>query len=136
MDTIPTHKPILESITSTETFIFVTLQKEGIHQYPAAKDLPGVEFLAFLHRHIFHIKAQIQVYHHDRELEFVLVKRWIESLYGENVLELNHKSCEMIANDLISHISAKYGYNRIVVVEVSEDGENGAIVKRSPVRNI
>jgi hypothetical protein len=114
-------------------FIYVTLQKEGIHQYPAAKELPGVEFLAHPHRHMFHIKAQIQVTHSDRELEFILVKRWIESLYSDAVLELNNSSCEMIAEQLIGKICQQYGSHREVIVEVNEDNENGSIVSHKPI---
>lgn len=121
--------------SKTETFIYVNLQREGIHKYPAAIDLPGVEFLAYPHRHVFHIKAQIQVFHDDRELEFILVKRWIESLYGNGTLELNNQSCEMIARELINAIGSKYGYERKISVDVSEDGENGAIVYHETIRS-
>lgn len=117
----------------SETFIYVTLQREGIHQYPAASDLPGVEFLAFPHRHMFHIKAQIQVSHQDRELEFILVKRWIESLFTDGVLQLGNQSCEMIATGLINQIGTKYGYERKIFVDVSEDGENGSFVTHTPI---
>lgn len=116
----------------TESFIFVTLQREGIHKYPAAVNLTGVEFLAYPHRHMFHMRVQIQVFHQDREIEFVLCKRWIESLFNEGTLQLNNQSCEMIAHGLIEQIGTQYGSNRKVTVEVNEDGENGAIVEYTP----
>jgi hypothetical protein len=121
-------------ISENKTHIYVTLQREGIHAYPAAAQLPGVEFLAHPHRHIFHVKAQIQVFHDDRELEFILVKRWIESLYGSGALQLNNQSCEMIAQSLIGEIIKQYGTHREVIVDVSEDNENGAVVTRSPIQ--
>jgi tRNA isopentenyl-2-thiomethyl-A-37 hydroxylase MiaE len=40
------------------------------------------------------------------------------------VLELDYKSCEMIAEELYLQINFKYP-NRKVTIEVSEDGENG-----------
>ncbi len=40
-------------------------------------------------------------------------------------MEIDHKSCEMLAEDLIGYITSKYP-NRDISVEVSEDGENGA----------
>ena len=128
--------PSTSIVSTNERYIFVTLQREGIHNYPAAVDLPGVEFLAHPHRHMFHIKAQIQVYHDDRELEFILVKRWIESQFAQGILQLNNQSCEMIANSLIRKIGLEYGFERKIVVEVSEDGENGAIEMHAPWKDI
>ena len=43
------------------------------------------------------------------------------------VLELDYKSCEMIADDLYLQIAHKYP-GREVTIEVSEDGENGCQV--------
>ena len=108
----------------TTTRIWVTFEKEGIHKYPAAEKIPGVEFLAFPHRHIFKFKVTIDVFHDDRDLEFILFKRELEQLY-QGMLELNYKSCEMIARELLTYITTKY-IGRTVIVEVSEDGENGA----------
>ena len=112
--------------------IWVTFQKEGVHLYPAAKDDPAlatgdwddVSFLGYAHRHIFHFKVAIQVFHDDRDIEFIQFKRWLESLYDDKVIELNHKSCEMIADDLYMQINNKYP-GRFVVIDVAEDGENG-----------
>ena len=58
-------------------YIWVTFRKEGIHKYPGAVDLPGVEFLANEHRHIFHFRIELQVWHDDREVEFILFKAQI-----------------------------------------------------------
>jgi hypothetical protein len=115
------------------TRIWVTFRKEGIHLYPAAKDDPklktgewdDVSFLGYTHRHIFHFKVGVEVFHDDRDVEFIQFKRWLESLYDEKTIELNHKSCEMISDDLYDQIIDKYP-ERDVFIEVSEDGENGA----------
>lgn len=103
--------------------IFVTFQKEGIHRYPDAPD--GVEFLKNPHRHIFHFRVDVDVFHNDRDIEFILFKRELEALYSEATLQVDYKSCEMLAEDLIDYISKKYP-GRKITVEVSEDGENGA----------
>ena len=103
--------------------IWVTFQKEGIHQYPAAPE--GVEFLMHPHRHIFHFRVDIEVFHDDRDIEFILFKRELEKLYEGGVLDMNHKSCEMLADDLAGYIQDKYP-DRELTIEVSEDGENGA----------
>jgi hypothetical protein len=103
--------------------IWVTFQKEGIHHYPDAPE--GVEFLKHPHRHIFHFKVDIEVFHDDRDIEFILFKRELESLYTDGTLQLDHKSCEMLADDLATYIQEKYP-NRDLKIDVSEDGENGA----------
>jgi hypothetical protein len=112
--------------------VWVTFQKEGIHKYPAALTDPklatgdwlDVSFLGVPHRHIFHFKVAIQVFHDDRDIEFIQFKRWCERMYNDGVLELDYKSCEMIADDLYRRIAAKYPC-RIVKINVSEDNENG-----------
>jgi len=120
---------------TTRRMIWVTFQREGIHCYPAAATDPDlctageydVSFLAHPHRHIFHFKVGIQVFHNDRDIEFIQFKRWLESLYGDGVIELDWKSCEMISDDLYDHISSRYP-NRDIEITVSEDGENGATI--------
>ena len=120
--------------------IWVTFQKEGVHMYPAALDDPklatggwdDVSFLGVPHRHIFHFRVEIEVFHDDRDIEFIQFKRWLERLYSDvdsstPVLNLNHKSCEMIAEDLATEINARYP-NRNMTITVSEDGENGATI--------
>ncbi len=109
--------------------IFVTFQKEGIHRYPDAPE--GVEFLKHPHRHIFHFRVDIDVFHNDRDIEFILFKRELEALYSAATLQVDYKSCEMLAEDLIDYISQKYP-GREVSVEVSEDGENGATLTHVP----
>ena len=123
--------------------IWVTFTKEGIHKYPAAATDPNlatgneydVSFLANPHRHIFHFRVSIDVFHNDRDIEFIQFKRWLLSLYnGQNsVLELNYKSCEMIADDLYDQIAARYP-NRAVIIDVSEDGENGCVISYNLTR--
>ena len=106
--------------------IWVTFKREGIHKYPAALEDPklaDVSFLGYPHRHIFHFKVWIEVFHDDRDIEFIQFKRWLESLY-QGTLELDYKSCEMIADKLAYQIQIKHP-GRQIRIEVSEDGENG-----------
>jgi hypothetical protein len=115
--------------------IFVTFQKEGIHCYPAAATDPAlatgdeydVSFLGSPHRHIFHFRVGIDVFHNDRDIEFIQFKRWLENLYKDAILALDYKSCEMIADDLYVQIAGRYP-GRNVTIEVSEDGENGCVI--------
>jgi len=130
-------------VAAAERKIWVTFQKEGIHKYPAALTDPmlatgdeyDVSFLGYPHRHIFHFRVWIDVFHNDRDIEFIQFKRWLENLFrttGANntssVLSLDYKSCEMIADDLYVQIAGRYP-GRSVWIEVAEDGENGCLIK-------
>lgn len=123
----------------TQRQIWVTFQKEGVHLYPAAKDDPAlatggwddVSFLGVAHRHIFHFRVAIDVFHDDRDIEFIQFKRWLESLYASDILELNHRSCEMIAEELAQEIHNKYP-GRSITISVAEDNENGATMTFNP----
>ena len=120
--------------------IWVTFCKEGIHKYPAALTDPAladVQFLGYPHRHQFHFRVWIDVFHNDRDLEFIQFKRWCESLYNSDnsVLSLDHKSCEMIADDLYIQIASRYP-GRVVHIEVAEDGENGALIRYELTRSL
>jgi hypothetical protein len=129
MDTINVSESF---ITSNKCFIWVTFQKEGIHRYPQAATDPklatgdwlDVSFLASPHRHIFHFRVEMEVFHDDRDVEFIQLKRTLESWYGQGTLTVDYKSCEMIAKDLYSKI-AQIWPKRDIRIEVSEDGENG-----------
>ena len=78
-------------LKKTNSKIWVTFRKEGLHKYPAALDDPNlatggaddVSFLGYIHRHIFHFKVAIEVFHDDRDIEFIQFKRWLEGLYAD-----------------------------------------------------
>jgi hypothetical protein len=118
--------------------IEVKFTKEGIHKYPAALtdpklatgDWDDVSFLGNPHRHIFHFYVSIGVQHNDRDIEFIQFKRWLERQYETGVMQIDFKSCEMLAEDLIKLIAKRY--NRSMTVRVYEDDENGAILKYEP----
>jgi hypothetical protein len=125
-------------VQAAKKMIWVTFQKEGIHKYPAALEDPNladVSFLGYPHRHIFHFKVTIQVFHDDRDIEFIQFKRWCESLYADGTLDLNNSSCEMISDTLYAQIEAKYP-GRDVWIEVSEDNENGSFIRYNQTRPI
>ena len=76
-----------KTMNTAKRMIWVTFRKEGIHKYPAALEDPklatgdeyDVSFLGYPHRHIFHFKVAIEVFHDDRDIEFIQFKRWIEN---------------------------------------------------------
>ena len=134
---IQSERDAIERIKSAaERKIWVTFQKEGIHKYPAALTDPAlvtgdeydVSFLGHPHRHIFHFRVWIDVWHNDRDVEFIQFKRWLENLYRTGTVQLDFRSCEMMADDLYVQIAGRYP-GRSVWIEVAEDGENGCLIK-------
>ena len=122
---------------SSKRMVWVTWQQEAVHKFPAALEDPkfatgdeyDVSFLGYPHRHIFHFKVGVQVWHDDREIEFIQLSRWLQNLYkSDGVLNLDYKSCEMIADDMFDQIAQRHP-DREVSIEVSEDGENGCLVR-------
>jgi len=110
----------------TKTSIIVRWQFEGFHFYA---DAPvDVEFLRHNHRHLFKCEAKIEVSHDDRELEFFLVQRKLKERFKDG--EMNGWSCEMIAKEVLTFLQNAYGF-RDMEIEVSEDGENSAVVEFS-----
>ena len=135
MRTEALKQAMTKQLEKSSKMIWVTFKKEGIHKYPAALDDPklatgdeyDVSFLGYIHRHIFHFKVSIEVFHDDRDIEFIQFKRWLEGLYADGTLQLDYKSCEMICDDLANTINKKYP-GRELKLTVSEDGENGATI--------
>ena len=136
MYNIPEHQhdqAVKEKAGKASKMIWVTFQKEGMHKYPAALDDPklktgdeyDVSFLGYPHRHIFHFKVAIEVFHDDRDIEFIQFKRWLLNLYKEGTIQSDFKSCEMMSDDLYVAIAKRYP-GRKIEIDVSEDGENGS----------
>lgn len=107
-----------------KTTVFFTLQFEGIHCWPACP-IPEVSYLKAPHRHIFHVKGEAEVSHSDRDKEFIMLKKQVAEYLAAKFRagDMGSTSCEMVAEDLV------YVFD-LVQCEVSEDGENGAIVRR------
>lgn len=101
--------------------IFITTQFEAYHSWNEAPEEVG--FLKNLHRHIFKVKATWLVNHDNRDLEFFIQKRKVDKFIVEHFAEkqLVNMSCEQMASMIKQQFDA-------IEVEVSEDGENGAIV--------
>lgn len=116
----------------TNTYIKVRTEFEGFHFYPNAGSIDNrIQFLENEHRHIFKVAVKISVTHLDRELEFFLVKWALQDFIKAG--NQNHKSCEMIATDILqSHLLTTYGDNRSYEIVVSEDGESDGIVEYIP----
>jgi hypothetical protein len=117
---------------STMTFIKIRTEFEGFHFYPNAGSIdPRIKFLENEHRHMFKVEVKISVTHLDRELEFFLVKWALQEFIKDG--KMNHKSCEMIATDILEkHLIPAYGSDRYYEIVVSEDGESDGIIEYKP----
>lgn len=83
-------------------------------------------FLRDRHRHLFHVRVEWRVSHEDREREFFLEKWQLHrdiSTLKDLAEEEGDWSCERWAREILEMTGA-------FRVEVSEDGENGAVVSR------
>ena len=104
-------------------YIVIKTQFEGIHCWPEC-DTPEVIFLKHPHRHIFYVMMKWEVFHNDRDKEFITMKRLVEdyiSLHfrGKN---LGRMSCEDLADKL------HFKFKDSCFVSVFEDDENGVEV--------
>ena len=144
------QREIVEKIMkNAPRHIWVTFRKEGVHMYPGADkdpklatgDWDDVGFLGVPHRHIFHFRVSIEVFHNDRDIEFIMFKHDIEYYLDTFVVKQRKdkrpnygdysetNSCEMFANKLYDQIVIDKKYrNRHIKIEVSEDGENGVLM--------
>jgi hypothetical protein len=93
----------------------------GFHCWPAAPE--KVSYLADRHRHKFCWKVWWSVSHGDREIEFCSMQEEIARFIDATAAlpEMATWSCEHWAVVLLNKFHA-------CRVEVSEDGENGAVV--------
>ena len=111
------------------TNVIAKIEIEGLHSWPEANDIePEVGFLANVHRHKWFITAKKPVFHDDRDVEFIVFGRNIESYLREKYWDKNkrthdfgRKSCEQLASEIAHAFSCVY-------VSVFEDNENGAEV--------
>ena len=104
----------------------------GTHNWPSAEAVfPEVGFLKNEHHHDFHIWAECDVSHQDREIEFLLLRieimKILEDYPGKYIKKFGHRSCEMIAETIKNKLQATYG-KRNWKVSVFEDKIQGAVV--------
>ena len=109
--------------------LVIRLQFEGWHRWPDAPQ--EYDYLSNLHRHMFHVTAWFRVDdmvepHNHRQVEFIDVKRqvldWCRDKMDDASFdpEVLNWSCERWAREICHEF-------RFESVEVSEDGENGAL---------
>ncbi len=104
--------------------LIIRTRIEGFHSYEEAPF--EVNFLSNPHRHLFYVTLKIEVFTAERQFEFFLLQRELDtvcvSVFKENC------SCEEYAINILNYFKQKYGYSRSYSVSVYEDNENGAEV--------
>ena len=115
---------------TVERYVSVKNQFIGFHAYENAP--PEVAFLKESHRHVFRIESTVQVWHEDRDIEFFMMQEYIERSVIPFLALKPLGSCENIAENIMWALVNKYGDDRSVGVEVSEDGENSGTVFWNP----
>jgi hypothetical protein len=98
----------------------------GFHQWPQAP--AHRSYLADKHRHLFHVTVTVVVDHLDREIEFHDLRDVLTLAWGAGTVDWGKSSCESIAIALRERLADRYEINASRI-EVSEDGESGAIVE-------
>ena len=122
-----------------QTSIGIRFEVEGFHNYPDASKNHGelVKFLEQPHRHIFKFNCKKRVNHDNRDEEFILLRRKVKQYINRKFpvfesdcecYDFGSMSCEMIAKDILK----QFDFDS---VEVSEDGENYAIVEKVEVKD-
>ena len=109
-------------MANEKTVILVRNRIERQHCWPKAP--AEVMYLRYMHRHVFYIDSEIEVFHDDRELEFILVQHDIDVLLHNRPWN-DSTSCEQLAKIVAQFILKTYG-DRDVSVSVREDNEHGA----------
>lgn len=111
--------------------VWAWVELPGFHRWPYAPEHRA--YLRDRHRHLFGITVHVDVVHAEREVEFhdleLLIRRWWTSgnlCDGATARDCGSDSCEALAAQLGDHLVTQ-GV-AVSSVEVSEDGEAGAVV--------
>lgn len=107
--------------------IYVQSQFIAYHCWVNAPESEG--FLQAWHRHIFKVRIDLVVTTDDRDLEFFHVQKslnWVLQQWQEQKV---NKSCEMFCDNILAALQSEYP--SLFRVEVSEDGENGAVITQN-----
>lgn len=118
----------MATLINKKIWAVVKFQFEGIHFYKDAPD--EVSFLRHPHRHIFHCEVWLQQFHEDRDIEYIMLKKDLQTKFTGG--DLGKMSCEMIAEEIAKYLAEQYCsilVKRKIKVFVSEDNENGCCIE-------
>ncbi|MGH8904194.1 MAG: hypothetical protein ACRDYA_21550 [Egibacteraceae bacterium] len=125
---------------SLSSFVRVKAQVEGLHHWPNAPWQEG--YLRSVHRHMFLIELDLEVFHDDREIEVNAAARWLDDLIptfavaqphsADGPCDFGSQSCEQLAARIADAVLDRYGRGRTLRCAVLEDGILGAGVTWQP----
>ena len=111
------------------TSVFCQTTFEACHLWEFIPPSEEAQYLKNVHRHLFKIRVECLVSHSDRDIEIISLKHKVDGYLKKTfdyklgaIPFLGSTSCEMLAEMLFTEFDA-------FLVEVSEDGENGAVVR-------
>jgi hypothetical protein len=105
------------------TYVYCQTRFIEFHCWPHAPE--SVKFLRSQHRHEFHVKVTARTKHDNRDIEFITLKlQTDDAIKDMRTNWTGTASCEQMCVGIISRLKDLMIHS----VEVSEDGENGAIV--------
>ena len=116
---------------NVKRWVTARTQFRGLHNWPNCP-IDEVGFLRDPHRHTFHVMVSVEVSGADREVEFFVLQRQIDSIIAARFAKedesfvIGARSCEMIADVIYEGLQGELG-DREVKISVSEDGENEAM---------
>lgn len=112
-------------------FAVVRTRFEFVHAWPGAPENSPESFLVFPHRHMFYVTVRVSQSLAEgvdsREIEYLLLKRELDLWLSHAKTQWPQStSCEHMAYGIARFIQCGWSH-REISVEVSEDGENGAL---------
>ena len=110
-------------MAATALAIIVRFQFAGIHNWPGAPRDVDEEYLAYPHRHVFHVEGLKTVDHAERDIEFIALKKVMQVYCDSHFAGPHTMSCETMALRLLNDFD-------LDSCRVLEDNENGAQVVR------
>lgn len=113
--------------------VSASIQVNALHYWEDAPD--HRRYLRSPHMHTFHILAEVDTTHYDREIEFHDLRDQLESVArsmltndDQGVPTFGGRSCEIIAQTIITRMPLE-----LSSVSVSEDGVCAGRVSRTPI---
>lgn len=112
-------------------FVKTSVVVPGFHQWKKAP--AAVEFLRDRHRHLFRIRATLEVTNSDREVEFFYLQNEIQAAIVATFeviysgFDFKNNSCENIAEIVATYLKNQ-NYS-VYEVEVFEDDESSGIFR-------
>lgn len=117
------------TVRTSSSSIWVEQRLAGFHHWPDAP--ASLDFLAHRHRHLFRVRADIAVRHHERDVEFFALAEHIRQWWGKGERECGAAACETLAHELGGQLLDE-GL-AVLVTAVAADDEGGATVDWRPM---